>query len=139
MIIQSISDQEAMSFANTVFAQQEISVFGEDYPDLVKEQVHFAAYHDDSLVGVVSGKQTWENVHITALAVTPTYQGQGLGSRLLVTIEDWARTNQLTSVTLSTKSYQAKEFYVKQGYQLFAELHDVPMKGVTKSHFVKYL
>ena len=42
-------------------------------------------------------------------------------------------------VTLSTKSYQAKDFYLKQGYEIYASLADVPQKGITKYHFIKRL
>jgi hypothetical protein len=40
---------------------------------------------------------------------------------------------------LSTKSYQAKDFYIKQGYEIYASLADIPQKGITKYHFIKRL
>lgn len=139
MIIKRISAEDAEQFANAVFAQQEKNAFSDGSLTLDKGQISFAIWKDEQLVGVISGKRTWENIHVTALAVSPAYQGQGLGTVLLTIMEEWAKENQITSVTLSTKSYQAKGFYVKQGYQLFGQLEHVPVRNVTKYHFVKYL
>ncbi len=71
--------------------------------------------------------------------VAKAAQGKGLGSQLLLELEEAARQNRVTSITLSTKSYQAKEFYLKNGYQIYASLENVPMQAVTKYQFIKYL
>ena len=67
------------------------------------------------------------------------YQKKGLGASLLAELEEKAEKAGVSSITLSTKSYQAKDFYVKQGYEIYASLSDVPQKGVTKYHFIKWL
>ena len=54
-------------------------------------------------------------------------------------LEEKAEKVGVNSITLSTKSYQAKDFYVKQGYEIYASLEDVPQRGVTKYHFIKRL
>ena len=41
------------------------------------------------------------------------------------------------AITLTTKAYQALGFYLKQGYEVFGELEDVPMIGTTKYYLVK--
>ncbi|MEQ7216284.1 GNAT family N-acetyltransferase [Enterococcus asini] len=45
----------------------------------------------------------------------------------------------LKNITLTTRSYQAKGFYEKQGFDLFAELADVPKVGITRYYFIKRL
>jgi hypothetical protein len=41
------------------------------------------------------------------------------------------------TLTLTTKAYQALGFYLKQGYEVFGELADVPMMGTTKYYLAK--
>jgi len=67
------------------------------------------------------------------------YKKKGLGASLLSELEEKAAETGETSITLSTKSYQAKDFYIKQGYEIYASLSDVPQKGITKYHFIKRL
>jgi ribosomal protein S18 acetylase RimI-like enzyme len=58
---------------------------------------------------------------------------------LLKRLEVEARSRGIKSITLSTKSYQAKDFYLKAGYQIYATLENVPQAGITKYHFIKWL
>ena len=64
---------------------------------------------------------------------------KGLGASLLAELEEKAAEAGVTSITLSTKSYQAKDFYIKQGYEIYASLAHIPQKGITKYHFIKRL
>lgn len=138
-MIRDLDHAVADAFANQVFASQEALALAAKDVTLEKGVFSLGAYVGGELAGVISAKQTWENSHITALAVRADHQGRGLGSQLLSAMENLAKQKGITTMTLSTKSYQAKDFYLKQGYQLFGQLEDVPLKGVTKYHFVKYL
>lgn len=91
------------------------------------------------LVAVLQARVSLDNAHITALVVAPSHQGQGLGRDLLTAFEDQAKARGITSITLSTKSYQAEGFYKRLGYEVYGVLQDVPKKGITKYHLVKYL
>mgnify|MGYP001780682999 FL=1 len=71
--------------------------------------------------------------------VDKEHQKKGLGASLLAELEEKAVEVGATSITLSTKSYQAKDFYIKQGYEIYASLTDVPQKGIIKYHFIKRL
>ena len=51
---------------------------------------------------------------------------QGLGSRLLTTIEAAALERGCSQAHLHTFSYQARPFYERHGYRLFATLEDYP-------------
>ena len=71
--------------------------------------------------------------------VDKEHQKKSLGASLLAELEEKAAEAGATSITLSTKSYQARDFYIKQGYEIYASLTDVPQKGITKYHFIKRL
>ena len=94
---------------------------------------------DGQLIALLHAQQVLENIHIKALVVDKEHQKKGLGASLLAELDEKAAETGVTSITLSTKSYQAKDFYIKQGYEIYASLSDVPQKGITKYHFIKRL
>jgi GNAT superfamily N-acetyltransferase len=50
----------------------------------------------------------------------------GLGSQLLSRIESAGKERGCTNAHLDTFSYQARPFYERHGYELFATLDDYP-------------
>ncbi len=71
--------------------------------------------------------------------VDDNYRGKRVGSQLLGAIETYARQRAIIQLTLTTKSYQALGFYQKKGFDIFGELADMPMRGVTKYYLNKRL
>ncbi len=68
----------------------------------------------------------WNAVQVGALWVDAKYRKQGLGSQLLETVEKIAAERGCTLIHLDTFDFQAKDFYVKQGYKVFGILNDSP-------------
>ncbi|MGV3323603.1 GNAT family N-acetyltransferase [Streptococcus hyovaginalis] len=127
-------------FVKRVFDEQFEETFGRDaMSKLVTKEYLLTKKEGGNLLAVLQAIQSIETVHIKSLVVAKAAQGKGLGSQLLLELEEAARQNGVTSITLSTKSYQAKEFYLKNAYQIYASLENVPMQGVTKHQFIKYL
>lgn len=127
-------------FVKRVFDEQFEETLGRDaMSKLVTKEYLLTKEEGGNLLAVLQAIQSIETVHIKSLVVAKAAQGKGLGSQLLLELEEAARQNGVTSITLSTKSYQAKEFYLKNGYQIYASLENVPMQGVTKYQFIKYL
>ncbi len=123
-----------------VFYRQYQAHFGAvDRDELEPEDFYLAREKDGEVQGLLHAQKILENIHIKALVVAEPYQGQGLGSDLIRELESVARDKGASSITLSTKSYQAKDFYLKMAYEMYASLDDVPRKGVTKYHFIKRL
>jgi GNAT superfamily N-acetyltransferase len=55
---------------------------------------------------------------IWALFVKPTYEGQGIGKKLLKMAVDWLFENEVTEIFLSTGTKtRADEFYQQQGWK----------------------
>ena len=63
---------------------------------------------------------------IDLLWVADPLRGLGLGADLLAEAETQARQHGCHSVWLDTFSFQAPDFYRKQGYELFGELGEYP-------------
>lgn len=64
--------------------------------------------------------------HLAILWVAPGFRRRGLGARLLAAIESAALDRGCTRAHLDTFSYQAKPFYERHGYAVFAVLDDYP-------------
>ncbi|WP_432025436.1 GNAT family N-acetyltransferase [Streptomyces sp. 1222.5] len=96
---------------------------------------------DDSgeLAGGLVG-HTWTTwLHVTYLWVDDRHRGTGLGSRLLAEAERIARTERTcTAARLETWSFQAPEFYRKQGYDVVGTIPDYP-PGITEYILTKRL
>ena len=125
-------------FIKRVFDEQYEACFGPDMLEKLEPQDYYLTREEDGrLIALLHAQQVLENIHVKALVVDKEHQKKGLGTSLLAELEEKAAEAGVTSITLSTKSYQAKDFYIKQGYEIYASLTDVPQKGITKYHFIK--
>jgi len=86
------------------------------------------------LLGTVWGG--W--LHVRILWVDAVVRGRGNGTRLLRAAEDYAVERGCFAATLETASFQARPFYEKLGYEVFAALEDYP-PGHTKFYLRKQL
>ena len=127
-------------FIKRVFDEQYEACFGPDMLEKLEPQDYYLRREKDGrLIALLHAQQVLENIHIKALVVDKEHQKKGLGASLLAELEEKAAEAGVTSITLSTKSYQARDFYIKQGYEIYASLTDVPQKCITKYHFIKRL
>ena len=131
---------EFQNFIEQVFKEQYEASFGSTrFEELEPKDYYLTREEEGKLIALLHAQQVLENIHIKALVVDKEHQKKGLGASLLAELEEKAAEAGVTSITLSTKSYQAKDFYLKQGYEIYASLADVPQKGITKYHFIKRL
>ena len=131
---------EFHDFIEQVFREQyEASLGSARLEELEPKDYYLTREEEGNLIALLHAQQVLENIHIKALVVDKGCQKKGLGASLLAELEEKAEKVGVNSITLSTKSYQAKDFYVKQGYEIYASLEDVPQRGVTKYHFIKRL
>ncbi|MGC9347452.1 MAG: GNAT family N-acetyltransferase [Anaerolineae bacterium] len=93
---------------------------------------------EDGIRGGVHGELAWEWLHIDTLWVDAAWRGQGIGSALLRSIENLAVERGARGAHLETTSFQAYEFYLRRGYEVFGELGDKP-EGVTWYYMKKTL
>ena len=94
------------------------------------ESARVAVFVRDSsgdIVGGVYGDLRWDWLHIRMLWVHQGYRGQGVATRLIRMAEDEALARGITRSQVETISFQAIGFYLKCGYQVFAELRDKPV------------
>lgn len=132
------SEREAlMPFLDKVFEQQHKRQFADEMPESLEETWALGAWVEDQLAGAIVGKRQYDTLHISLLGVDDTYQKLGVGSKLMQAMEEQAVREAVKTITLTTKAYQALGFYLKNGFEVFGELKDVPMVGTTKYYLVK--
>src|SRR5262245_48114496 len=81
--------------------------------------------HQEVLGGLLG--HIWGHwLRIAALWLAEPVRGQGNGRRLLSAAEAYARERGCRHIELATFSFQARPFYEKFGYEVFATLEDYP-------------
>ena len=76
------------------------------------------------LAAGLSGSLSWQWLFVEALWVGAAWRGRGVGRALLMRAEAHAGSNGCHSVWLDT--FQARGFYMGQGYEEFGALPDYP-------------
>ncbi len=92
----------------------------------------------DNKNNIIAGRYAkmycWNVIYIDILWVDERYRKHGLGAKLLEEIERIAVEQKCSLIHLDTFDFQAKDFYLKHGYEVFGVLEDCP-----KDHCRYYL
>ncbi len=84
--------------------------------------------------------EIWNNwLYIDILWVAEKLRQQGYGAQLMLAAEQEARKYHCTAALLDTFSFQARPFYERLGYEVFAELPDCPRPGMSRCYLRKML
>ena len=90
--------------------------------DCHRKEVVFAYYDAEELIAGLYAYQSYGMFYIDILWVDEAYRHKKLGAKLLKTAEEHAAKNSALYIRVNTSSFQAPEFYLKNGYKLFAKL-----------------
>lgn len=90
------------------------------------------------ILGGLLGHVWSDWLFVAILWVDEAVRGEGHATRMMDAAEDYARQRGCHSVFLDTHSFQARPFYEKRGYEVFAALDDYP-KGHKKFFLKKKL
>ena len=77
--------------------------------------------------------------YVKQLWVSEELRGAGYGAKLLSAAEDEARKQGSSKVMLDTFSFQAPEFYKKQGYSVISNIEGYPIEGAKRYWLTKEL
>lgn len=117
MVIKRIdeTDDRAGNFINEAFTDYAIK----SEVALNFEEYCFAAENDEGdIIGVITGRAYYNEVHIGDLIIDEKYRRLQLGSKLVKTVEENFSGRGYEKITLTTFGFQAPEFYKKLGYSL---------------------
>jgi GNAT superfamily N-acetyltransferase len=105
--------------------------------DNMQELVMAMYSPDNELIGGLIAETYWEWLFINVMWVKEQLRGKGLGRQLLLAAEQKALERKVKHAFLDTFSFQAPEFYKRQGYSVFGELNDFP-PGHSRFFMVKH-
>ncbi|MBL0798772.1 MULTISPECIES: GNAT family N-acetyltransferase [Pseudomonas] len=88
---------------------------------------------NDAILGGLYGHTFYRWLFIELLAVPEEGRGQGIGSKLMNMVEEFARGKDCVGIWLDTFDFQAPGFYKKLGYTECGEIVDYPLGH--KRHF----
>lgn len=91
--------------------------------------------YGDIIAEINSKMYCWNCLYIDVLWVKEEYRKEGLGSKILNEIEKVAKDKGCYLIHLDTFDFQAKDFYLKHGYDIFGILDECPQKH--KRYFMK--
>lgn len=92
-------------------------------------QVRLGAFARDGAGRIVAGAHgtvTWGWLYVERLWVDEALRGGGVGTEILARLERAALARGVYRFRVDTASFQALDFYIKQGYEVFAQLEDSP-------------
>jgi len=80
------------------------------------------------IAGILSKMYCWNCLYIDSLWVEEGYRKEGLGSKLLMEVEKIAKEKGCYLIHLDTFDFQAKDFYIRYGYEIFGILDECPQE-----------
>ena len=78
------------------------------------------------IAGIASRIYRWGVLYIEVLFVDENHRHKGLGTTLLQKVEQEAKEMGASLAHLDTYDFQALDFYLKHGYEVFGVLDDCP-------------
>jgi len=120
--IASNAEAEILNDKMDAFIVRQVSYHG----DLEISKNYIVKDGGSIVAGIRSCFYLGKCVVITVLFVDEQHRHKGLGSLLLNKIETEAKTAGVSLIHLDTFDFQAKDFYLKNGYEIFAVLDHCP-------------
>lgn len=92
------------------------------------ENINFVAKNDkgDIIGGVNTMLYCWGMLYVDILWVDDAYRSKGIGSQLMQKVQESATQKGCSLMHLDTFDFQAKDFYLKHGFEVFGILEDCP-------------
>ena len=78
----------------------------------------FVAKEDNKIVGIITGKSYYKEIHISDLIVLEEYRNKHIGSKLIEQVEEFYKNKGFENINLTTYEFQAPEFYKKCGFNV---------------------
>ena len=100
------------------FINEEFSSYAEQNNVNLNFSVFCFIAESDSgeILGAITGRAYYNEVHIGDLIIHKAHRKSGLGSKLVLAVEEAFQNAGYDKITLTTFGFQAPEFYKKLGY-----------------------
>ena len=99
----------------------------------------FVAKEDNKIVGIITGKSYYKEIHISDLIVLEEYRNKHIGSKLIEKVEEFYKNKGFENINLTTYELQAPEFYKKCGFNVEFIRKSKENPKLDKYFLVKYI
>lgn len=138
LVIKEARIKEVKDYLSTLL-DQETRNKGIEFEKTEKNEFAFVVYYQKEVIGGVTAKKFLGEMKIELLAIQPKYQKQGVGRALIQRIKECARKEKCHHLLLNTFSYQALNFYLKNGFEQLAKIDNFPKEGLAKHILIHHL
>ena len=94
--------------------------------------------YESNLVGALSAYTAWSEIYVDDIWIKKEYRGKGLGKKLLDELESKFKGQGYNNINLVTSLFQAREFYIKCGFEIEFERINKHNPQLSKTFFIKY-
>jgi ribosomal protein S18 acetylase RimI-like enzyme len=106
-----------------------------------KSDITILKYVEDNIIqGIVSLTRKEDHIYLGMLTVLPALQAKGIGKKLLIGAEDFAKSQDISKIRMTVISVRAEliAWYERHGYTKTGETEPFPMDdpdfGLPKQH-----
>ncbi|ACA54962.1 GNAT family N-acetyltransferase [Clostridium botulinum] len=135
IIRESISEEEADLIVDRIVEYNLSKVPGKQEVPLLCINRVIEDTNGEIIAGILSKMYCWNCIYIDVLWIKEEYRKDGLGTKLLKEVEKIAKEKDCHLIHLDTFDFQAKDFYIKHGYEIFGILDQCPENY--KRYFMK--
>lgn len=125
-----ITEAQESDAEDAAFVLRQLQTYNDQHAKLPFDRKRIHLYARDAngkILGAIFSKLTFHTHNIEILWVDEALRGQGTGKQLLIQAETIARAADAVWSIVETTSFQARPFYERCGYEVFAELKDSPI------------
>ena len=126
VILSALRETNAKDYSQDIIARVEQSFDPASVRRLMGNRTVFVAITGGEVVGTAS----LDGAAVRTVFVSPSVQGQGVGTRLMAEIERTARTNNIAVLTVPS-SITAEPFYAKIGFKAVRDSYHGDERTIT--------
>ena len=97
----------------------------------------FVAKEDDEVVGIITGRSYYREVHISDLMVYEQYRHKHIGRKLVEMVENHYKNKGFENMNVTTYRFQAPDFYKKCGFEVEFIRENKANPKLSKYFFIK--
>ena len=97
----------------------------------------FVAKENDNIVGIITGRSYYKEIHISDLIVLEQYRNKKIGSKLIEKVEEYYKNKGFENINLTTYDFQAPKFYQKCGFEIECMRENKQNPNLTKYFLIK--
>lgn len=116
--------EKASDFIRSKVVEYNMQFIPNEARTLLKKMSFIYRNNENEIFGGITAHTFWNQMHIDFLWVSEEFRHSGYGSQLLKQMEALALEMGCRVIQLDTFSFQAPEFYIKNGYKVIGLCKD---------------